>query len=658
MSKIKIGIVGVLQSGKSLLVNCLLHRSVATVGDGTATTHAPVYYSFSSEEYAEIKTEDGFVEIPIEEVGHYNINRKIDHIQVYLNCLLLKHVTLVDLPGSDFDNNDNKATLRALSGLDCAILVATNVKELSGESIFYTAIFNQLKKEEIPYYAFMNCTHQHKWSPDNRKNRYLAKADYELLSIYPPLDYDIEDEALNVINVMWYWCSIADNNDSLKLLYSDDLCGISNEELHKQSNFNLIESIFSTSNLKMLQIRKDFRRQVLSLQNKVCPIGTIQAFAFNSIPDGWLPCDGSSVSKETFFQLYKVIGDTFGHYSSDVFNLPDLRGRFIRGWDESGIYDENRPFGSFQEDAFQKHQHTFDKSKLTVSINGSHCHSLYCNDYETVTSVSFVSSKSNKRMCYPTNTYSSGLTNLCPSAGSHNHEITLSDQPVSSAMTSNKMRTTFETRPKNVALTYCIKALDQMGLSYTRVLSIPLNSMKYCGNGVYEMFVRLNKAFMITSDRIPLRYPIMVEFHNDNSQEIVIQKIDRFDPIKISEEGVYFIRLVIFGNLDKPINEYLLEVFKIDAIGIIGNFNDWQSSINLELQPNSLIYGGDLELPNGIYEFKYRANNDWSLELAGEDRNLSSRLGNNLTINTDGRKLRIKLDLGNHPWRSSFTYID
>ncbi len=42
--------------------------------------------------------------------------------------------------------------------------------------------------------------------------------------------------------------------------------------------------------------------------------------------DGWLICDGATVEKDYFFELYEVIGDRFGKSSSyAMFKLPDLR---------------------------------------------------------------------------------------------------------------------------------------------------------------------------------------------------------------------------------------------------------------------------------------------------------------------------------------------
>lgn len=54
--------------------------------------------------------------------------------------------------------------------------------------------------------------------------------------------------------------------------------------------------------------------------------------SFNSTIDGFLLCDGSAVNRETYADLFAVIGTTFGEGDgSTTFNLPDFRGRFIQG---------------------------------------------------------------------------------------------------------------------------------------------------------------------------------------------------------------------------------------------------------------------------------------------------------------------------------------
>lgn len=60
--------------------------------------------------------------------------------------------------------------------------------------------------------------------------------------------------------------------------------------------------------------------------------GEIKWFAFNTPPDGYLVCNGATVSRETYADLFNVIGTTFGSGNgSTTFNLPDLRDRYIIG---------------------------------------------------------------------------------------------------------------------------------------------------------------------------------------------------------------------------------------------------------------------------------------------------------------------------------------
>jgi microcystin-dependent protein len=69
-------------------------------------------------------------------------------------------------------------------------------------------------------------------------------------------------------------------------------------------------------------------------------LGTIIAYAGPAAPpaepDGeqWLLCDGTPISRQTYAGLYALIESTYGQ-GDDVstFNLPDLRGQFMRGVD-------------------------------------------------------------------------------------------------------------------------------------------------------------------------------------------------------------------------------------------------------------------------------------------------------------------------------------
>ena len=61
-------------------------------------------------------------------------------------------------------------------------------------------------------------------------------------------------------------------------------------------------------------------------------IGSIALFSGSSIPTGYLLCDGSALSREVYAELFDAIGTTWGVGDGETtFNIPDLRGKFIRG---------------------------------------------------------------------------------------------------------------------------------------------------------------------------------------------------------------------------------------------------------------------------------------------------------------------------------------
>ena len=72
------------------------------------------------------------------------------------------------------------------------------------------------------------------------------------------------------------------------------------------------------------------------------PAGMVMAFAGSTPPPGWLPCDGSLLSRTTYAVLFAVIGTGWGSGDgSTTFHLPDLRGRFLRGVDGAAGRDPN-----------------------------------------------------------------------------------------------------------------------------------------------------------------------------------------------------------------------------------------------------------------------------------------------------------------------------
>lgn len=94
------------------------------------------------------------------------------------------------------------------------------------------------------------------------------------------------------------------------------------------------------------------------------PPGTIITFAGPVTPAGYLLCDGSAVSKTQYADLYNALinpstGLCYYGETANEFYLPDLRGKFIRGY---GSYDSARAsaeLGVTQEDAILNHRHRY-----------------------------------------------------------------------------------------------------------------------------------------------------------------------------------------------------------------------------------------------------------------------------------------------------------
>ncbi len=95
------------------------------------------------------------------------------------------------------------------------------------------------------------------------------------------------------------------------------------------------------------------------------PPGAMVPYAGNAAPTGWLKCNGQLVSRETYSALFGAIGIAWGPGDgATTFRLPDLRGEFIRGWDDGRGIDPGRVFASFQADEFKAHTHTHQQIEL------------------------------------------------------------------------------------------------------------------------------------------------------------------------------------------------------------------------------------------------------------------------------------------------------
>jgi microcystin-dependent protein len=99
-------------------------------------------------------------------------------------------------------------------------------------------------------------------------------------------------------------------------------------------------------------------------------VGQVSYFAANAAPTGWLKANGATISRTTYANLFAAIGTTFGvGDGSTTFGVPDLRGEFLRAWDDARGIDSGRVFGSAQTDIFKTHTH--DILRMDVAQAGA-----------------------------------------------------------------------------------------------------------------------------------------------------------------------------------------------------------------------------------------------------------------------------------------------
>lgn len=218
--------------------------------------------------------------------------------------------------------------------------------------------------------------------------------------------------------------------------------------------------------------------------------GMVASFAMTAAPTGWLKCNGAAVSRTAFAQLFAWLGTHYGAGDgSTTFNLPDMRGLFPRGWDDGRGVDAGRAFGVYQD--MMLHAHAHNASATAV---GDHLHSAWTDAQGNHTHGAWTDAQGNHDhgfrfvddgagISIGASTGGGNIVNLelpygqgadnrtyrtdyqgnhahnvgIGAAGQHVHNIGVSGSGAHTHGVTVAVAGGTETRPKNLALFYCIK---------------------------------------------------------------------------------------------------------------------------------------------------------------------------------------------------------
>lgn len=202
------------------------------------------------------------------------------------------------------------------------------------------------------------------------------------------------------------------------------------------------------------------------------PPGTVCWFARPTPPEGYLVCNGEAVSRRTYKTLFEVIGTIYGKGDGKTtFNLPNVSGRFICGWNNGPGLDAGREFGALQDSQNLAHSHDVSVSdagdhthKARTDTQGEHNHDVNDPGHSHSTQSPFGRNGGNQIAAvgpyfvsgyYNTNPAGTGI--WLNGNGNHAHDVEIENEGGHSHVITVNDEGGNEARPNNIALLAMIR---------------------------------------------------------------------------------------------------------------------------------------------------------------------------------------------------------
>lgn len=184
------------------------------------------------------------------------------------------------------------------------------------------------------------------------------------------------------------------------------------------------------------------------------PVGSVTAYVGASAPTNWLLCNGATFSNITYPALYSILGST---------TLPDLRGEFIRGLDNGRGIDIGRGLLTFQTDLLGTHYHSqpthYHTQVAHIHGQATHYHTQPTHTHTYLKgSAGGGGGTGSLDRGTTTGTTNAGGGNNTNSGGGNNTYSGGGDNTGASGGDNTNSTGGVETRPRNIAMNYIIRA--------------------------------------------------------------------------------------------------------------------------------------------------------------------------------------------------------
>lgn len=223
-------------------------------------------------------------------------------------------------------------------------------------------------------------------------------------------------------------------------------------------NISTIEADITALQSDVADIQTDITNINTTIGDSM-PLGSIMMYPVAAPPNAkWLVCEGQSVAVAAYPDLHAIIGYTFGGAGAN-FNLPDMRSKFVAGYDATGAPEygtigqgagENEHLLTAAESGEPGHNHTINET-----TTGAHSHDVTINVRDGGTSgiAGLIGRNSNDGTITITGV-ADGEGRVVSTEGNHNHSVSANAVPAADAAQPH------ENRPEFIVFPYMIKALN------------------------------------------------------------------------------------------------------------------------------------------------------------------------------------------------------